>query len=68
MSKYNREFKMKVIIAYLNGEKGYKNIAREFGISDKSIVRKYANAYKILGVESLSVSRKVKITLLDLRI
>ena len=40
MVKYNFEFKLEVVTAYLAGKGGYKSLANQFSISDKSTVRK----------------------------
>ncbi len=40
MSKYSFEFKKQVVEAYLNGEGGYGEFAKEFHILAKSNVKK----------------------------
>ena len=47
MAKYSTELKMTVVKAYLNNEGGYEFLANKYGISNKSIVRRWINALKI---------------------
>ena len=58
MTKYSTELKIKVVKAYLNNEGGCKFLAEKYGISDKSIVRRWINAFNAQGYEGLKVSRK----------
>ena len=68
MAKYNTEFKMKVVKAYLDGEGGCDFLAREYGVSHPSIVRRWVNAYKTQGYDGLKVSRKKKSYSLDFKL
>lgn len=58
MSKYSTELKIKVVKAYLNNEGGCKFLAKKYGISNESLVRRWINAFKSQGYEGLKVSRK----------
>ena len=49
---------MEVVKAYLNNEGGYAYLADKYSISNKSIVRKWVNAFKSQGSEGLKTSRK----------
>lgn len=49
---------MKVVKAYLNNEGGYEFLAKKYGISNESIVRRWVNAFNSQGYEGLKVSRK----------
>lgn len=60
MAKYNVELKIKVVKAYLNNEGGYIHIAKKYGVSNESIVRRWVNVYKIQGYDGLKISRKNK--------
>lgn len=51
---------MKVVKAYLNNEGGYRFLAKKYGISYESIVRRWINAFNSQGYEGLKVSRKNK--------
>lgn len=51
---------MKVVKAYLNNEGGCEFLAKKYGISNESIVRRWVNAFKSQGYEGLKVSRKNK--------
>ena len=58
MSKYSFEFKKNVVNAYLNGEGGYRFLAKKFGIPDKSTVKLWVDNYNTFGDEGLKRSRK----------
>ncbi|MDU5925101.1 MAG: transposase [Finegoldia magna] len=57
MTKYNTEFKMKVVKEYLEGNVSYKNLAKKYSIPDKSNIRRWVNAYESQGYDGLKVSR-----------
>lgn len=57
MTKYNTEFKMKVVKEYLEGNVSYKDLAKKYSIPDKSNVRRWVNAYESQGYDGLKVSR-----------
>ena len=58
MAKYKTEFKMKVVKEYLEGNIGYKELAKKYSIPDHSTVRIWVNAYESQGYEGLEVKRK----------
>ena len=58
MAKYSFEFKKKVVLAYLNGEGGYKYLAKTYGVSSKTDIEKWVNNYQAFGEEGLLRSRK----------
>ena len=58
MAKYSTEFKIKVVNAYLNNEGSYGYLSKKYGVSDKSIIRRWVNAYKSQGYEGLKVKRE----------
>ncbi len=49
---------MKVVKAYLNNEGGCEFLAKKYGISNESIVRRWINAFNSQGYDGLKVSRK----------
>ena len=53
MVKYNFEFKLEVVTAYLAGKGGYKSLANQFSISDKTTVRKWVKVYETMGESGL---------------
>ena len=53
MAKYSTELKMKVLKAYQNNEGGYEFLAKKHGISNKSIVRRWINAFNSQGYEGV---------------
>lgn len=57
MTKYNTEFKIKVVKEYLEGNVSYKDLAKKYSIPDKSNVRRWVNAYESQGYDGLKVSR-----------
>lgn len=58
MSKYSFEFKKEVVLAYLNGEGGYKYLKNKYGIPAKSLIEKWIHNYRTFGDEGLMRSRK----------
>ena len=58
MAKYSYEFKLKIVQAYLNGEGGYKHIAKKYSLSSHNNVKKWVKAYKEFGKDGLLRSRK----------
>ena len=57
MTKYKTEFKIKVVREYLEGNIGYKGLAKKYSIPDNSTVRRWVNAYESQGYDGLKVSR-----------
>jgi len=55
MSKFDYEFKKKVVEAYFQGKGGYKTIADQFGIHYWSNVEKWVHLVRESGYESLKV-------------
>ena len=53
MAKYNFEFKLAVVNAYLAGEGGYKSLAEQFSIANKSTVTKWVKIYEAMGEAGL---------------
>ncbi|MDK8281605.1 MAG: transposase, partial [Peptoniphilus lacrimalis] len=68
MTKYNTEFKMKVVKEYLEGNASYKDLAKKYSIPDKSNVRRWVNVYESQGYDGLKVSRKNSSYSLDLKL
>lgn len=58
MAKYTLEEKMKIVQAYLNHEGGYIEIAKKYGIPDKSQVRQWVQNYRAYGEEGLARKRE----------
>lgn len=53
MSKYSKEFKLKVVQTYLSGKRGLKLVSDEFNIN-RSQVREWVSAYKLNGEAGLT--------------
>lgn len=58
MSKYSFEFKKKVVLAYLNGEGGYRYLSKTYGIPAKRNIEQWVHNYQTFGNEGLLRSRK----------
>ncbi|MFJ4348219.1 transposase, partial [Pseudomonas sp. NPDC089401] len=46
MEKYTEQFKLTVITAYLDGNNGFRKVARHFGI-DFSLLRRWVASYQV---------------------
>lgn len=53
MSKYDVNFKEKVVNAYLAGEGGYTFLAKQFGVGSKTNIRIWVNTFKQFGKRGL---------------
>ncbi|WP_017380366.1 helix-turn-helix domain-containing protein, partial [Paenisporosarcina sp. TG-14] len=53
MAKYSDEFKLKVVLAYLEGSLGYTSLAKAFNISTESLLKRWVRAYKEFGEAGL---------------
>ena len=58
MAKYSFEFKKKVVKEYLNGEGGYKYLAKKHGIPARRTIEQWIASYRQFGDEGLMRSRK----------
>ncbi|MDA5111147.1 transposase [Brevibacillus thermoruber] len=54
---YPIEIKRKAVHLYLEGDKSYKTIAKELGISDKNIVMRWVKHFENEGMEGLEEKR-----------
>jgi transposase len=60
MAKYTFEFKKKIVQEYLEGQGGTDYLARKYGFSSNTPIRRWINAYKEFGDKGLMRSRKNK--------
>ena len=60
MAKYSFEFKMMLVNEYMNGQGGYKSIAKKHGLHH-SIVKRWVANYKQFGEEGLMRSRQQQV-------
>ena len=60
MAKHTFKTKKKVVVAYLNGEGSYNELAKKYDIGGKRQVCKWVNLYKELGDDGLLRSRNNK--------
>lgn len=58
MAKYSFEFKKKVVLAYLNGEGGYRYLSKTYGVPAQRNIEQWVHNYQIFGDEGLQRSRK----------
>ena len=58
MSKYSFEFKKKVVLAYLNGERGYRYLSKTYGVPAQRNIEQWVHNYQTFGDEGLLRSRK----------
>ena len=58
MAKYSFEFKKKVVLEYLTGKEGYKNLANKYRIPAKNNIEKWVSYYQKFGDEGLLRSRQ----------
>ena len=58
MTKYNLEFKLKVVKEYLEGNIGYLSLAKKYSIKSETVIKRWVNAYKTQGYEGLEIKRK----------
>ncbi|WP_261313196.1 IS3 family transposase, partial [Burkholderia dolosa] len=59
MTKYDERFKLEVVQRYLSGDKGYKALAREFGVGSTQ-VEQWVASYKRHGADGLRRKGHVK--------
>ena len=58
MAKYSFEFKKKVVLAYLNGEGGYRYLSKTYGVPAQRSIEQWVHNYQTFGDEGLQRSRK----------
>ncbi|WP_018919082.1 helix-turn-helix domain-containing protein, partial [Vreelandella zhanjiangensis] len=52
MAKYNEAFKLLVVQSYVEGQHGYKRLAKQYGL-DHAIVRRWVKSYEQHGLSGL---------------
>ncbi|MCA0174074.1 helix-turn-helix domain-containing protein [Bacillus sp. RAR_GA_16] len=57
MAKYSDDFKLKVVMEYLQGSLGYTLLAKKYGMPDKSPIMGWVRAYQAFGKEGLRRKR-----------
>ena len=60
MSKYTFEFKMKVVLEYLNGGIGYIPLAKKYGIKSHNNIEIWVAKYKNMEMKDYIVQEKMK--------
>jgi transposase len=56
--KYDDEFKLRVVQAYLKGEGGYQAIAKMFGVPRHCIIQRWVNSFKNFGDKGIRRKKK----------
>jgi transposase len=59
MAKYSEEFKIKLVTEYLDGNLGYKSLAKKYNMGSQTPIVEWVKAYKSQGLEGLK-RRKTK--------
>ena len=59
MAKYSEEFKIKLVTEYLDGNLGYRLLAKKYNMPSQTPLQDWVKAYKSQGMEGLK-RRKVK--------
>lgn len=59
LAKYDLEFKLKIVIEYINGTGGFSVVGKRNGIS-RSMVRDWYRAYSAFGIEGLERKKSKK--------
>ena len=60
MAKYSNEFKLKVVMEYLEGHSGYNALTRKYSISSSKRLKEWVAAYRVNGIEGIARSRQKK--------
>ena len=53
MAKYSDEFKVGIVLEYLDGRLGFTGLSKKYDVKSKTQIRYWVNAYKKYGVEGL---------------
>jgi transposase len=61
MSKYSENFKLEVVMEYLQGSLGYTLLAKKYGMPDKSPIIGWVRAYQAFGKEGLRRKRSKQV-------
>ena len=62
LKKYDYEFKKKVVEEYLEGEHGYRYLAKKYQMPTDSLIEKWVKAYKVLGDDGLKPHKSKRYT------
>ena len=57
MAKYSFEFKKKDVLAYLNGEGGYRYFSKTYGVPSQRNIKQWVHNYQTFEDEGLQCSR-----------
>ncbi len=58
MAKYSEEFKIKLVTEYLDGNLGYKLLAKKYNMPSKHRLKNWVKAYKTQGMEGIKTKKK----------
>ena len=68
MTKHSFEFKKKIVLEYLNGERGILYLSKKYGLSSKSQLHKWAKNYKAFGNDGLLRSRESEVYSFEMKL
>ncbi|WP_172372350.1 helix-turn-helix domain-containing protein [Sporosarcina jiandibaonis] len=51
MAKYNEEFKIKLVTEYLDGNIGYRSLAKKYNMGSQTSIRAWVKAYESQGMD-----------------
>lgn len=68
MAKYSFEFKLKVVLEYLEGRTSQGILYKKYSIPSPTAIKRWINAYETLGPEGLKRSRKNNFYPLDFKL
>ncbi|WP_416150808.1 transposase [Salipaludibacillus sp. HK11] len=60
MAKYSEEFKMKLVVEYLDGNIGYGSLAKKYNMGSRTSIIEWVNIFKSQGVEGLKRRKSKK--------
>lgn len=67
MTKYSEEFKIKLVIDCLDGNIGYKLLAKKYNLSSQTPIQNWVRDYKKLGIEDLKRRKYILFNLNSIR-
>ncbi|TLS34885.1 helix-turn-helix domain-containing protein [Pseudalkalibacillus caeni] len=60
MAKYSEEFKIKLVTEYLDGNLGYRSLAKKYNMPSRTPLQDWVRAYKTQGIEGLKRRERKK--------
>ena len=57
MTKYSEKFKLKLVTEYLDGNNGYRSLAKKYNMGSQTSIREWVKAYEFQGMDGLIRSK-----------